>query len=170
MSSRDGIGALLAQFLTQVAGDTHRYAPSDAPRLGQVLTDLVSALFARALDAEERLPPETRAHSLMLEVKAFVRRNLGNTDLSPSSIAAAHQISRSHLHRLFQAEGVTAAAYIRTQRLEAARRDLADPSAATVPVHVIAARHGFKDHTTFTRNFRAAFGVSPRDYRHAAGS
>ncbi|WUH90252.1 AraC family transcriptional regulator [Streptomyces sp. NBC_00433] len=168
MSGREGVGALLAQFLTQVVGDTEHYAPVEAPRLGQVLTDLVTTLFARALDTEEHLPPETRTRNLALEVKAFVRRNLTNADLSPSSIAAAHQISRSHLHRLFQAEGVTVAAYIRTQRLEAARRDLADPTRAAVPLHAIAARYGYKDHTTFTRNFRAAFGITPREYRQEA--
>jgi AraC-like DNA-binding protein len=166
LPARDGIGILLTQFLTQVAGDTAHYAPSDAPRLGRVLTDLISALFARALDAEERLSPETRTRNLVLEVKAFVRRNLRDGELGPSSIAAAHHVSRSHLHRLFQAEGVTVAAYVRTQRLEAARRDLADASAAAVPIHAIAARYGFKDHASFTRAFRAVYGTTPRDYRH----
>ncbi|WUH90251.1 AraC family transcriptional regulator [Streptomyces sp. NBC_00433] len=168
LSGRDGVGALLAQFLTQAARDTSSYAPAEAFRLGQVLTDLVTALFARALDAEKLLPPETRTRNLALEVKAFIRRNLWDADLTPSSVAAAHFISLSHLHRLFQAEGVTVAAYIRTERLEAARRELAGTSTADVTIHTIAARYGFKDHTTFTRSFRAAYGTTPRDYRHSA--
>lgn len=168
LSGRDGVGALLTQFLTQVTGDTGAYRAADAPRLGRVLTELVSALFARALDAEHRLPPETRTRTLVLEVKAFIRRNLGDAGLTPSGIAAAHHLSRGHLHRLFQAEGDTVAGYIRAQRLEAARRELADTARAAVPVHAVAARHGFKDHATFTRSFRAAYGASPRDYRQAA--
>ncbi|NUS12032.1 MAG: AraC family transcriptional regulator [Streptomyces sp.] len=168
MSGRDGVGALLVQFLTRVTGDTSVYRAADAPRLGQVLAELVSALFARALDADEHLLPETRTHTLTLDVKDFIRRNLCDADLSPSSVAAARHISRSHLHRLFQAEGDTVAAYIRRQRLEAARRELADSSRTAVPIHAIAARWGFKDHATFTRSFRAAYGTTPRDYRHAA--
>jgi AraC-like DNA-binding protein len=168
LSGRDGIGILLVQFLTQVTDDTSAYRPTEAPRLGGVLSELVTALFARALDAEEHLPPETRTRTLALEVKAFIRRNLCDADLSPGSVAAAHYISRSHLHRLFHADGITVASYIRTQRLEAARADLANASASAVPVYAIAARYGFKDHATFTRSFRAAYGTTPRDYRHAA--
>lgn len=167
LSGRDGIGLLLAQFLTQVTADTSAYRPTEAPRLGGVLSELVTALFARALDAEQHLQPETRTRTLTLEVKAFIRSNLCDADLTPGSVAAAHFISRSHLHRLFQADGISVAAYIRKQRLEAARADLANTSASAVPVHAIAARYGFKDHATFTRSFRAAYGTTPRDYRHA---
>lgn len=168
LSAREGIGTLLAQFLTQVARDTGSYASTEVPRLGQVLTDLVTGLFARALDTEKHLPPEARTRTLVLELKAFIRRNLWDADLTPSAVAATHHISRSHLHRLFRAEGVTVASYIRTQRLEAVRRALASPSEVAVPIHSIAARCGFKDHATFTRSFRAAYGITPRDYRQAA--
>ncbi|NUS10198.1 MAG: AraC family transcriptional regulator [Streptomyces sp.] len=166
LSGRDGLGALLRQFLTQVTRDTGVYQPSEAPRLGRVLSELVTALFAQALDAEERLQPETRTHALALQVKAFIRRNVSDPDLTPGKVAAAHHISRSHLHRLFQSADTTVAAYIRAQRLEAARADLADATA--VPIHAIAARYGFKDHTTFTRSFRDAYGTTPREYRQAA--
>ncbi|MFB6566891.1 AraC-like ligand-binding domain-containing protein [Streptomyces noursei] len=37
VSTREGIGALLAQFLTQLNADTSCYRPSDGPRLGRVL-------------------------------------------------------------------------------------------------------------------------------------
>ncbi|MFI0937545.1 AraC family transcriptional regulator [Streptomyces sp. NPDC021020] len=167
LQGRTGIGALVAQFLTQVTSHTGDYRQADAPRLGRVLADLVSAQFAQVLDAEDGLPPETRTRSLTLELMAFIRRHLADTDLTPSSVAAARHISRSHLHRLFQAQGTTVAAYIREQRLEGARRELAD-GAGEIPVHAIAARWGFKDHATFTRSFRAAYGVAPRDFRHAA--
>ncbi|WP_335983818.1 AraC family transcriptional regulator [Streptomyces sp. CA2R106] len=168
LSARDGIGLLLAQFLIQVSHDTDNYAPAEAPRLGQVLTDLVTGLFARALDADDRLSPETRTRTKILEMQAFIRRNLGDVHLTPGAVAAQHHISRSHLHRLFQTEGATVSAYIRAQRLAAARRALADASTPAEPIHAIAARCGFKDHATFTRSFRAAYGITPRDYRQAA--
>jgi AraC-like DNA-binding protein len=163
-----GVGALLSQFLTQVTRNTDAYERTDAPRLGRVLTELVTAVFARALDAEPLVPPEVRTRTLMLEVKDFIRRNLGDAELTPDSIAAAHHISRSFLYRLFRAEGATVAGYLRTERLEAARRELADASRASVPIGAIAARYGFKDHATFTRGFHAVYGSAPRDYRHAA--
>jgi AraC-like DNA-binding protein len=169
ISARSGMGALLAQFVTQMTSDASAYRSTDAPRLGALLTDLVSALFANSLEAEPQLPPETRSRTLLLGVKTFIRRRLGDCDLTAADIAAAHHISRGHLHRLFQAEGTTVASYIRTQRLEAARRELADPAHASTPIHVIAARWGFRAHPAFTRAFHGAFGTSPKDYRRMQG-
>jgi AraC-like DNA-binding protein len=168
LSAHGGVGALLAQFLTQVSRDSAAYEPADAPRLARVLTELMTAVFARALDVEKSVQPEARTRTLLLEVKAFIRSHLDDADLTPSSVAAAHHISRSLLYRLFQADGTTVAGYIRAERLEAARRELADASRAEVPIRAIAARYGFKNHATFTRTFHAAHGSSPRDYRHAA--
>ncbi|WUH92116.1 helix-turn-helix domain-containing protein [Streptomyces sp. NBC_00433] len=168
ISGREGIGALLAQFVTQVTNDSGAYGPADAYRLGGVLCDLVTAMFANVVEADTALQPETRHRALLLSVKAFVRKNLHDPDLTPGCIAAAHYISPSHLHRLFRTEGTTVAAFIRAQRLRCALRDLGDPALAATPVHIIAARWGFKDHATFTRAFRAAYGAAPTDYRHGA--
>ncbi|MEY9989161.1 hypothetical protein ABIE67_001193 [Streptomyces sp. V4I8] len=50
LTRRDGFGALPAQLLTQLSEDTHACEPDDGPRLGTVVIDLLSALFAQALD------------------------------------------------------------------------------------------------------------------------
>jgi AraC-like DNA-binding protein len=168
LSGRDGVGSLLALFLTRLAADTSAYLPTDAPRLGTVLTDLVAAVLAHALDAESALAPETRTSELLLRVKDFIRQNLHDPELTPGRIAAAQHISPGYLHRLFRAETETVASYIRHRRLEGARRDLADPALTGTPIHLIAARWGFPRATDFTRAFRAAYGITPRDHRHRA--
>lgn len=168
MSGQEGIGALLAQFLTRLASDTSTYRPADEPRLGMVLSDLVTALFAHTLDADNALPPETRTRALTLRIKSFIRQRLHDPELTPSDIAAKHHISRSYLHRLFQAEGITVAAYIRRQRLEGAHHDLADPALRGMPVHAIAARWGYPRHADFSRAFRTAYDVSPTEHRRQA--
>ncbi|MFF3332562.1 helix-turn-helix domain-containing protein [Streptomyces sp. NPDC002888] len=165
VSGREGVGALLAQFLTQLASDTGAYQPQDAPRLGIVVADLVTAVFAHTLDADLLMPPEIHGRTLTLRIKAFIRRHLSDPELTPARIAVAHHISRSHLYRLFQAEGHTVASYIRDRRLECARRDLADPALRAMPVHAIAARWGFSRAADFTRAFRTAYGVPPSDVR-----
>lgn len=165
ISSREGIGALLAQFLVQLVSDTTPYQPSDAPRLGAVVADLTTAVFAHALDAERRVPPETHARTLTLRIKAFIRRHLADHELTPAGVAAAHHISRSYLYRLFQAEGTTVAAYIREQRLANARRELADPALRALPIHAVAARWGFPRAAEFTRAFRTAYGAPPSELR-----
>jgi AraC-like DNA-binding protein len=167
LSAREGIGALLAQLLTQLAADTEAYQPSDGPRLGQVVLDLMSALLAHELQADASLTPETRQRGLTLRIRAFIERHLADPQLTPRSIAAAHHISVSYLHRLFSAEsdGVTISAWIRRQRLERARRELRDPALRHLPIHQIGTRAGFTDPAVFSRAFRAAYGVPPGEFR-----
>ncbi|MFF8828399.1 helix-turn-helix domain-containing protein [Streptomyces sp. NPDC015131] len=167
LSGREGTGALLAQFLTGLEGQAGVLRPSDAPRLGTVVLDLVSACVAQVLDAEDALPPETRQEALARRVKAFIRQNLHDPELSPPVVAAAHHISLSYLHRIFeqQSRGETVAAWIRAQRLESARRDLENPSLAGTPIHAVAARWGIPRASDFTRAFRAAYGIPPREHR-----
>jgi AraC-like DNA-binding protein len=170
MSGRTGIGALLVQFLVRLTEDAHHYRPSDAPRLATILSDLVVALLAHELDAGSSVPPDSHRRVLVLRIQAFIRRHIGEAQLSPAVIAAAHHISARHLHRLFQDQGVTVTAWIRAQRLEGCRRELADPALCLRPISEIAMRWGFSHPAAFSRAFRAAYGVSPRDYRRQAGT
>jgi AraC-like DNA-binding protein len=160
-----GVGGLLTQFLSSVTTGSAEYRPTDLPRLGTVARDLMTALVTHYLDADDVVPDDSRRRTLLLRIDTFVQQHLPDPQLTPGTIAAAHHISVSYLHRLFAARDTTVAAWIRHQRLERARGALADAALQGVPVHRIAARWGFKDHPTFTRAFRAAFGISPADYR-----
>ncbi|MEV7090196.1 helix-turn-helix domain-containing protein [Streptomyces sp. NPDC093085] len=166
MSARDGIGALLAQFLTQLTSDTGQYAPDDAPRLGTVAVELVAALFSHTLGTDTSLTPEARRRALTLRIQAFIRQHLHDPGLTPGSIAAAHHISLSYLHRLFQQEDTTVTSWIRRRRLERARHNLTDPLLRDTPIHTIATRWGFTHPAGFSRAFRTAYGLPPSDYRH----
>lgn len=166
VSGRSGVGAMFAGFLTRLAADAAAYTQADVSRMGTVAVDLLTAALAHHLDAE---PPATaRAAVLLPRITGYIQRRLGDPGLSPATIAAAHHISVSYLHRLFQAHDMSPAAWIRRQRIARARRDLADPALHDVPVHRIATRWGFTDHATFTRAFHAANGIPPRDYRRRA--
>ncbi|MFJ9775924.1 AraC family transcriptional regulator [Kitasatospora sp. NPDC101157] len=167
-SAREGTCALLSEFLVGLDRQAAVLGPGEAARLGTVAVDLVAAWAARELEAEAALPDDARRRALVQSVRAFVRRHLHDPELSPSVIAAAHHVSVSHLHRVFSGQsgdGVTLAAWIRGQRLERARRDLADPALRTLPVHAVAARWGFPRASDFSRAFRAAYGLSPREHR-----
>lgn len=96
---------------------------------------------------------------------ALLTRFLADMAAEVCAYPAAHHISVSYLHRLFRTGGTTVTELIRRGRLEGARRDLADRRLRETPVHRIAARWGFRDHSAFTRAFRTAYGVPPREYR-----
>ncbi len=165
LSGREGIGPLLTDFLVRLVRDAGHYRPADTARLGGILLDLLTALLAHELDTATCVPPESHRRSLLLRVQGFVERHLGDARLSPQAVAAAHQISVSYLYKLFQEEGLTVAAWIRQRRLESCRRDLSDPRLDSHPVHAIAARWGFLSNAHFSRAFRAAYGMSPKEYR-----
>lgn len=181
LSGRTGIGALLADVLIRLGAEHTAYRPADGPRLGTVVVDLLTALLAHELDGDAEagagagagagathVAPESHRRALVLRVQDFVRRNLHTPDLTPASIAAAHHISVRYLHRLFERQGHTVAAWIRAQRLERCCRDLADPAQSGLPIHAIAARWGFSHAADFSRAFRGAYGIPPRDFRRTA--
>ncbi|AXG79295.1 AraC family transcriptional regulator [Streptomyces paludis] len=168
LSGREGIGAYLADFLTRIARDVPRPGTAEASRLDAILLDLFIATLAHGMEAEDELPPHARRSALALSVKAFIRENLGDPQLTASAVAASHHISSSYLHGLFRSEETTVSAWIRRLRLERARRDLTDPSQATVPIGHIAARWGFAHYAVFSRAFRTEYGISPRECRYEA--
>ncbi|MCM0676388.1 helix-turn-helix domain-containing protein [Micromonospora phytophila] len=165
MSGTEGIGALLAQFLTQVSHHPEQYHAADATRLGTVGLDLVATMLGRHLVAEDAVPTEVRRRALVTQVQAYIQRHLGDATLSPQVVADAHHISLRSLHRLFEAEESTVASYIRDLRLARCRHDLADPGLRSVPIQTIAARWGFPDKAHFSRVFRAAHGMTPQTWR-----
>ncbi|UNO42210.1 helix-turn-helix domain-containing protein [Streptomyces sp. MST-110588] len=168
--ARSGIGALLSQFLLQVVKDADSYQPDDGPRLGRVAAELVAALLAHAIEDESLVPPDPRKRTLVLRIKHHIQQHLHDPRLTPTTVAAAHHLSVSYLHRLFEGEEATVAAWIRLRRLEAARRELADPALRALPIHRIATRWGFPRAADFSRAFRTAYGLAPRDFRQQAGS
>ncbi|MFG3691453.1 helix-turn-helix domain-containing protein [Micromonospora sp. NPDC047740] len=165
MPGNEGIGALLADYLIRITGHPEQYHAADAERLAGTGLDLVSMMLGRHLVSEDVVPTEVRRQALLAQVRAHIRQHLGDATLSPQSIADAHHISVRSLHRLFETEETTVAAYIRDQRLERCRRDLADPALRDRPIQLIAGRWGFRDKAHFSRAFRAAHEETPQAYR-----
>jgi AraC-like DNA-binding protein len=169
MAANPGVGTLAARFLTQLAAGAEHYEPAEAARLSTAALEVLATRLAHELDSDRWIRPETRERALLARIHMFIGDHLGDRDLSPGTVAAAHHISVSHLHRLFQADGATVAGWIRQRRLAACRRDLADPALADRPVAALAARRGFPSAAHFSRVFKAAHGMTPQEYRQSAG-
>ncbi|MFD8963950.1 helix-turn-helix domain-containing protein [Streptomyces sp. NPDC059568] len=165
-----GCGRLLSQLLAGIAQEYVDCSPPELIRLGQTALDLTTAVLNRGVDAAPSPPHASRPRTLFLAIAAHVDRNLGDPGLSPAAIARAHGISLRYVQRIFQEQGTTAAAFIRTQRLTRCRRDLTDPALHHIPVHAIGARWGFPRPSDFNRVFRATVGVSPGRYRKGAAT
>lgn len=83
--------------------------------------------------------------------------------LTVERLAAAAHMSRRTFIRAFQAStGTTPAAWIRSRRLDEARRML---ESTDLPVEQVAAACGFGNAVTLRQNFASAFATSPSEYR-----
>jgi AraC-like DNA-binding protein len=167
MSGRDGVGALLSPFLARFAERLGQFDNAAGLRVADTIVDLVDTLLTEHLGAAEPTA-ESGRRLLLTRILAYIEEHLGDPDLGPERIAAAHYISTRYLHKLLHDEGRTVAGWVRTRRLERCRRDLGDPLLADQPVSAIGARWGFTDAAHFSRVLRAAFGSSPREYRATA--
>ena len=163
-----GLGDLTAQFLLQLARNIDNYSPAEAARLSAAALEVLATRLARELDLGAWGTPEARRHALLTTVQGFINQHLGDAWLAPAAIAAAHHMSLRSLHQLFHDEGLTVGGWIRRRRLEACRRDLADPALTSSPVAAIAARWGFPSAADFSRAFRAVHGMPPAEYRRSA--
>ncbi len=161
LDGEDGLGGIVARMLRELVA-----APPELSRAGGIrLADEVSELVTTV--ASERVggnPAPPAADDLVTRIQAYIAEHLGDPDLCPDAIAAAHFLSTRHLHRLFASSGSTVTSHIRAKRLEQCRRDLLDPRDRR-PITQIARKWGFTDAATFSRAFRGAYRLPPSAYR-----
>ncbi|MFI6060694.1 AraC family transcriptional regulator [Streptomyces sp. NPDC051286] len=134
--------------------------------LGNATIELVRALLTSAAhDEDDRRVRAVMDGSLANRIMAYVRRHLSDPDLTPDRIAQEHAISRRQLYAVLSRADIRLEQWVIGERLEAACRLLASPRHAGLPVSAVAARCGFTSPSHFTRRFRAAYGVTPREWR-----
>lgn len=135
-----------------------------------VSTSIVELLGAglRTLRRTPPAPPNALSRYHLERVLAHARRHLHDPGLSVQSTAAALQMSVSTLYRVFESQQQTLSEWIWCQRLDHCRRDLSDPELRHLAITQIAYRWGFSDSAHFSRAFKQAFGLRPRDFRQQA--
>ena len=105
-------------------------------------------------------------HERILRVLTHIQAHL-DTTLDLPELARVACFSSFHFHRIFAAmTGETIADHVRRLRLERAALEL---RAGGSPVIQVALAAGYEAHAAFTRAFKSAYGVSPADFRRAAG-
>jgi AraC-like DNA-binding protein len=160
-----GLGAIVGRLLRDLVSAPPELSVDGRSRLGDEVLDLVTTV------AEERVrppAPERRADGLLRRIDAYISEHVGEPDLCPAAIAAAHFISTRQLHRLFASRGSTVSQQILHLRLERARLDLRQPGARGRTITDVSWRWGFPDLPAFSRAFRTAYGVTPTQYRSAS--
>jgi AraC family transcriptional regulator len=102
----------------------------------------------------------------ILRVLTHIQGHL-DAALDLEELARVACFSSFHFHRVFAAmTGETIADHVRRLRLERAAIEL---RAGGKPVVQVALDAGYQAHEAFTRAFKAAYGVSPAEFRRATG-
>jgi AraC-like DNA-binding protein len=155
------VTSLTSGYIRRLATDPELCTAPNADLIAHPSIELVRAVIATYLDADE-LAAGPLAATLQLRILEYVRGHLYDPDLCAEQIAAAHYISVRHLYRVLAKSGISLAHWIRTHRLEACRQELARTSTT---IEAVARRCGFSNMSSFSRAFRAEYGLSPREWR-----
>lgn len=125
----------------------------------QIYGSIVSLLNASFASNAESSSSTEESTSLEV-VKAFIKQNLCQPNLTPERISGAFGISRRYLDKLFSHSGETCAQYLRRSRISRAHIDILDPAQHQTTLTEIAFRWGFADLSTFNRSYAKQFGCS----------
>lgn len=165
ISGSKGMGALTGGFLRSLYNEADHLNQEQSGAVRDSLLDMIVATLAPPDDPYMSLSMLSARGAQLSGLKQFIEARLSDPELTPSSIASAYGISTRHLHRVFEAEDLSVGDWVRGRRLDRARQDLVNPAFSTHSVIQIAFSWGFNDASHFSRAFKAAFGMSPRQYR-----
>jgi AraC-like DNA-binding protein len=177
----DPAGAVLSgrEALTAIARDNLLYLEGCATTIDPIFLTAAAncaidhlALAMRATSCGEVRKIAGRAIlDYVARANAYISDNLRDTELSVGTIATSVGLSPGYLQQIYRTvTGLTVAQSILERRLAHCRKELADPSLREESITAILFRWGFSESSSFSRAFRRAFGVSPREYRRLCRS
>lgn len=136
-----------------------------------IVVDFVTSLLSREMqlsDGDAAAARRRAQEAVLREAQEYLKRHIGQHDLSPDTIAGALRVSRRTLYHAFELAGETPQALIQRLRLERCRDVLAQAGEAQPSITQLALEFGFTDPAYFSRAFRQRFGCAPSQYRQTA--
>jgi AraC family transcriptional regulator, positive regulator of tynA and feaB len=154
---RAALGALMG--LTTLPHDPQ---DGDNDTVVQAVQLMLSASLHRS--ATERGATAFR-NARLSKAQRYIVEHIANPELDANNLAAALGMSRRSLYMLFREHDLTPAKMIHDIRLEKSMRVLADACQLHRKITDIAFDLGFSDYATFSRLFKAHYGITPSEYR-----
>lgn len=162
-SGASGYSSLLQSAIATAVGDSARNCADGD--IGTMLARLARLAILEHGSEEAR----RSSREIMRErIDGYLDTHLRRSDLSIDSMASALHCSKRYLHKVFLETGETLSEHILQRRLHACRLELIDPASPHQTVTDIAYAWGFSSLAYFSRVFKQAYDVSPRDYRTRA--
>ncbi len=147
-SERDGLLRLVNLF-TSAEGS---YRAQASASLKQLLLKIIETVDENALPTR-----------MVEALDNYIRDNAGD-DISNTEIGAIFGYHPFYISKVLKdRKGTTLRQYIIAYRLKLAKRLLAESAKS---INEVAEECGFNDPSYFTKTFRGAFGMTPKDYRN----
>ena len=156
---------LLHNYVAAFTDNPGLIQPDYRGLIASQIQDLMRVVLGANRSAAEIAGGRGISAARMHAIKSDIMHNLTSGDLSATTLAARHKISRRYIHALFEREGTTLSRFVTAQRLAQVQRALGDPGQAHLTIGVIAFDAGFNDLSGFNRAFRQHFGMTPREFR-----
>ncbi|MFG1360241.1 helix-turn-helix transcriptional regulator [Xanthobacter pseudotagetidis] len=128
------------------------------------LAELAALALSPAAERRGSEPSGVRA-ARRAAAREQVHAALDRPNLSAVSVAARLGISTRYVQLLFEEDGESFSVYVTRLRLERVRRLIEDPRHAHRRIADLAFEVGFRDLSTFNRQFRRRFGETPTAVR-----
>jgi len=126
--------------------------------------DLVALTVGATRDVAEIAAGRGLRAARMRAIKADIAQNLAE-EVTASALATRHRVSPRYIRKLFEGEHTSLSQFVLGERLTRVHRMLADPRWAERTISDIALAVGFGDVSTFNREFRRRFEMTPSDVR-----
>lgn len=166
-SSKSGFSRIVSYMLLTM----WEHAESDSfEEIGSELANSLLAILATCCHVNSH-QPEVQNAGLMAKqerIKQVINQNLHKPDLCVGELAKQFGFSTRYIQRLFSEEDCTVSKYIRRQRLEGCKKQLADPAWLNHSITEIAFNWGFNSSAHFSRVFKEQYGINAREYRKQA--
>ena len=167
LASERPVVGLAVGFLSMLAERTGTFDEASGSTLANQALDLVALAYSIELGLSPIALSSARATAL-LRLKSVIEGRLLDPGLRPAAAAGEAGISVRYANVLLSQEGSSVERYILHRRLERCRQALEDGAQAHRLIGDIAYSWGFSDLSHFVRRFRAAYGMTPGDWRRRA--
>lgn len=165
LSGDSALGALLASTMRMLADGAGNY-DTFLQKIFRLHLCNLAALTVGAAAPVKQIRSQTYRFARRQEIFAYIEAHLDDNNLSADKAARDLKMSKRWLYALFNEEEMSFAAWVSHRRIEECRKMLEDSRQDHLSISTIAFRRGFNDLSTFYRQFRAHYGLTPKDVRH----
>jgi AraC-like DNA-binding protein len=161
-----GIGKLIWDLIGNTVNQMPELQYRSSFDLGEIVAQMTRLAVLDSLAGPDAQGASLNSRDKLRErVKFYISAHLADSELSIDKLASVTRCSKRYLHMIFRSEDVSISDYILKARLERCRADLLSPACAHRSITEIAYSWGFNNSNHFSRSFRRAFGIAPRDLR-----